>query len=1522
MIAIDPVRVVAADSPALKILLTRAQTQAQSGHLNIAISTWQQVLASDPVNIEALRSIAAAEIQLGNKAEADAYIQRLQKAGASPAIVGELQVMHSRPSDTALLGQAAALAKSGQYGEAIEIYRKVYGNDPPAGDSALVFYDTLAALPAERKHAVQGLRKLARQFPANEKYSIALGRVLTYDSDTRAEGITLLRRFPADRDADDALRKAMSWSERTQTPQDVSALLSASHTSSSTVPIKSTSELGAGYRALTANNLSEADEHFRAALIHETTHGQAHAGLGYVFMKQQDFAGAVREFEKAKEDGDRDANLAQALTNSRFWNSMSAARSAAERQDLESAITDYRNALVLKPENTDAMIALGGTLLSAGRPKEAIPYLQKAVRANAESQAAWRALFFGQSQALEQADAVKTAERIPSSLRTLFEVDPEFMGYLAGDYAAIGEQARADSILKRALALSQGDGGGEPSIVMQLQYASLLMTAKRYNTAIRSYRQILTAAPDNMDAWRGMVTANHLADRDAEALRAYRQTPSAISAAMEKDAGFLSMLAGIYQSAGQIEAARATLKRALKFSSSTALQLQLASLEMSNGDKQYSAELFAQIADEHPESTNAWLGWVQALHAIGHDRDALRQNDEMPEPVNQTLEGNPEYLQTLASIYSALGDKRKASETIAQVDSFYAQQGVDPPPAVQLQQGWLSLQAGENARLSSVIQQLNRFDDLTEDQQTQVAHLWASWSIQRASQLSQQGNRAAAVAVLSVALKAFPDDISVNAALANAYLTNGDAKRSVALYARQDMTEADLSVCTAAINAALVANDRKQVKAWLEISLDRFGQNERVLELAARFEQQRGDQQRAAAYDRAALRAAGPPSIADLTSSLPTGGATYDAEPSARQQLYNLLSQSIPQSKTRLQSRSLGDSEQDRTQGSLEPLHSNQSLNSRVIAGSENDRSDYDIAQPSFSAKGPHRRSKDDSGSDSATLGDPHDEEWAYSPNYKTHPANTLAQPPRKHHLISERDVTLAPTSGTVEDSPGNHVASPSPSAPSTSYHQRPNTRIFSDSATPDIPSYEARALLPSPEDGSALNESTGVIYQNAVLGKIRPPGGVEQILTSDISPAATLKPIPLEPVESLPPLTGMVSPSIKVLSARQQTQQNLDAIESSSSSYFGGDSSVVFHSGQPGFDSLTAYSANSEESMMLSRGARATVVVHPILLESGTAGADAAFQMGTLPLGALSPVQTAAGVGGELQLRTRSFGAAVGYTPRGFLVENVTGRLLIQPDNGPVTLTLERQPIEDTQLSYAGLRDLGSATPSFPGNIWGGVISNAASLQISRSEAASGWYIQGGGQYMTGQHVESNHRIDGFAGAYWSIWNHPEYGKLTLGMNFFGMHYANNQRLFTYGNGGYFSPGAYLLSSVPITFDGVYGSRFHYKVAGSLGLQAFQEDASPYFPIDSALQAAAKNPFTVERISIGANYNVGGEASYLITEHWHVGGAFSVNNSYDYTSGRLSFFLRYSFKPQLTDSITGPTGLVTTRGLRPLFTP
>jgi tetratricopeptide (TPR) repeat protein len=1498
-----------AESPAIRTLLNRAQNQAQSGHLNVAVSTWEQVLASDPVNAEALRSIAAAQVKLGHQAEANAYIQRLQKTGASASVIGQLQSMQARPPDAALLQQASSLAKSGQYNEAMDIYRKLYGDVPPAGDTALVYYDTLAALPSERKHAIEGLRKLTHQFSTDERYAIALGRVLTYDGPTRNEGIVLLRRYPADRNADDALKQALIWSDRTMPPANAAILPAASRSTVSEAPVATASDLGIGFRALNAGNLPEAAEHFRMALAHEATHGQGHAGLGYVQMQQQNFGQAVSEFEKAEQDGDRSAALTQALANSRFWLSMSDAKSALDSNDLEAAIAGYKKALVLKPESADAISALGGTLLRAARPKEAIPFLQLAVRANPGSQAVWRALFVAQSAGSDRSDAVRTAEHMPLNLRTPLDSDPEFLGSLAADYAAVGDTSRSDTILKRALALSHADDDGEWSVAKQLQYGLLLLTAKRYNTAVRSFRQVLTASPDNPQAWRGLITADHLADRDDEALRTFRDMPLALSVSLQKDVDFLSMLAGVYQSQGKIEAARATLTRALKIAPSVSLKLQLASLEMSYGDKQYGAELYANIVEEHSESAEAWLGWIQALHATGRDRDALRQVDEMPEAVSANLLENPEYLQTTALVFSALGSRRRASEAMEQVDDFYAQRGIDPPAGVQLQRGWLLLQSGDNSQLSRVIQNLSRSDDLTPDQQSQVAHLWSSWAVQRASLLAQQGNRSAAVAVLAVALRAFPEDVSLNNALANAYLANGDAKRSVVLYARQDMKRADVAVCVSAINAALVANDRKQAQAWLQSSLDRFDQNAKVLELAARFEEQHGDRQRAAAYDRAALEAEGPPSIAELTAS---SGVVSQREvgPSARQELFDLLTPATnQQADPRI--RALEDSGQVNFPETHTPLHSrpgrdqgNQSQNRSEL------QADDVFRLPAHSNPLVQENHNGSLRVSEAALDAPSDERVLPAISYGT-PASTAHS--RHHHQEIAR-------SSQEDDAAAGEITYVSKSE--IPHYSRPQSteQGHLDRVAPDVSTYESQVVSVASDNTSSSTDARGQNYRNAVLSRIISRSQIQMDVTDAESSESMLDRLPAERVEPLPPLTGF-SRVVQPLTPRQQTEQVLTDIESSSSSYVGGDSSVGFHSGQSGYDRLTNFSADTEQSTMLGTGARATVVVHPTILQSGTAGPDATFQMGTLPSGAVSGIQTAAGVGGEVQLRTRSFGAALGYTPRGFLVENVTGRLLVQPGNGPVTLSFERQPIEDTQLSYAGLRDLGSTTASNPGNIWGGVISTGGSLLISHSDAVSGWYMQGGGQYITGEHVEQNHRIDGYAGAYWSVWNHPEYGKLTLGMNLFGMHYANNQRLFTYGNGGYFSPDAYLLSSVPITFDGNYNSRFHYKASGSLGLQAFQEGASPYFPIDSALQTAAKNPFTVERMSVGVNYNVEAEGSYLITEHWHVGSSFSLNNSYDYTSDRLSFFLRYAFFPQSTDSSSGPTGLGANRGLRPLFT-
>jgi len=123
-----------------------------------------------------------------------------------------------------------------------------------------------------------------------------------------------------------------------------------------------------------------------------------------------------------------------------------------------------------------------------------------------------------------------------------------------------------------------------------------------------------------------------------------------------------------------------------------------------------------------------------------------------------------------------------------------------------------------------------------------------------------------------------------------------------------------------------------------------------VLELAARFEEQRGDQQRAAAYDRAALQAAGPPSIEELTASS-AGVAPRSAEPSAREELFNLLAPPSAEPKSNLRSRAVQDLGQDSIREPLPSLHSKPSRDKDVIARSESGRSDYDLSQSSPSAK-------------------------------------------------------------------------------------------------------------------------------------------------------------------------------------------------------------------------------------------------------------------------------------------------------------------------------------------------------------------------------------------------------------------------------------------------------------------------------------------------------------------------------------------------------------------------------------------
>src|SRR5262249_50482790 len=152
-----------------------------------------------------------------------------------------------------------------------------------------------------------------------------------------------------------------------------------------------------------------------------------------------------------------------------------------------------------------------------------------------------------------------------------------------------------------------------------------------------------------------------------------------------------------------------------------------------------------------------------------------------------------------------------------------------------------------------------------------------------------------------------------------------------------------------------------------------------------------------------------------------------------------------------------------------------------------------------------------------------------------------------------------------------------------------------------------------------------------------------------------------------------------------------------------------------------------------------------------GTSG----LQLGTLAKGTTFAGQTAAGYAADAQLSTNTFGLDFGTSPQGFPTHNLTGGMRFRPLGGPFTFLFVRDSVKDSLLSYAGVPDPGAGT------FWGGVVSNAGSIQYRRSVRTNGQYINVGYSFIQGTNIPDNWNVSASAGTYWQI-----VPGLTLGVN------------------------------------------------------------------------------------------------------------------------------------------------------------
>ena len=278
----------------------------------------------------------------------------------------------------------------------------------------------------------------------------------------------------------------------------------------------------------------------------------------------------------------------------------------------------------------------------------------------------------------------------------------------------------------------------------------------------------------------------------------------------------------------------------------------------------------------------------------------------------------------------------------------------------------------------------------------------------------------------------------------------------------------------------------------------------------------------------------------------------------------------------------------------------------------------------------------------------------------------------------------------------------------------------------------------------------------------------------------------------------------------------------------------------------------------------------------------------------------TASGVGLGLAYSRNAFTADIGTTPLGFREQNIIGGVEIAPaltDTLKLRVTGERRPMTDSLLSWSGMRDVNT------GRVWGGVVRTGGRAQLEVGTQPVSFYVGGGYSGLDGTQVAKNSRVEAGAGASWVVYREPD-EELIAGMDLVYFAYDKNQRLFSYGNGGYFSPQSYTAALFPLDWRARSGN-LAYRLGGTIGYQAYRENAAKYFPLDSDHAGAAGSRGGVGfhlRSTLPASTNSGisggvrADVEYSVTPNLRIGGLLRYDRTANWNEARGLVFARYRF--------------------------
>lgn len=381
--------------------------------------------------------------------------------------------------------------------------------------------------------------------------------------------------------------------------------------------------------------------------------------------------------------------------------------------------------------------------------------------------------------------------------------------------------------------------------------------------------------------------------------------------------------------------------------------------------------------------------------------------------------------------------------------------------------------------------------------------------------------------------------------------------------------------------------------------------------------------------------------------------------------------------------------------------------------------------------------------------------------------------------------------------------------------------------------------------------------------------------------------------------------------SIAQEIDIELGRLRAHSATNLGAAGYVRRRQGEDGLGALTELKLPLELSLPVGYAGRVRFGATPVSLDAGElelSRPDLARRFGSgriyAPNQAGLPLN-ANGVELALHFETDNWEVEVGSSPLGFELQTVVGYARWRQSWDGVELRLEggRRTVGDSVVSYAGVRD------PHTNEVWGGATRNGGLVNLAVSDRDAVYYLYAGYDLILGTNIPDNQAYTGGGGIEWKVYDLNDVNVFT-GINLTAFGYQENQRYFTFGHGGYFSPQTFVHAGVPFRWTGAAGM-MRWDVKTSVGINWFQEDGVQVFPSSPALQAGREGAVDDDgepllsrypaRTSVAFGLDAEPQLFLAIGDRVEAGLRAALHKAEDYTEIEAGLFVRLALEGRRT---------------------